>query len=274
MWTVMLIWSRTFDAVMRVLARMGPAWAMTVLSFVTGVVMVTIYRFTSNQARIHTVKNKIKAHFLELRLFRDDLRMTLRATGRILRHNLTYMRCAVVPMLFMMVPVVLLLIQMHAWFAVRPVRVGETTLVTAKLVEWDGTLARNLELQVPEGVVAETAGICVADRGEVVWRVRADAVGSHELVVRNGDERFSKTLTVGDTMARASAVKPRATLVASIFQPGESPLPAGSVLDSIEVEYQPNSVPFLWWRVNWLVLFFILSILFGFIVKRPLGVEI
>ncbi len=75
-------------------------------------------------------------------------------------------------------------------------------------------------------------------------------------------------------MARTVSIKPQATLSAAIFEPGESPLPRGSVLESIEVEYESAEVPFLWWRLNWLVLFFILSIVFGFIVKGPLGVEI
>jgi len=274
MWTLMLTWSRAFDSVMTLLARTGPAWAMLILSFVTGIVMVVIYRFTSNQDGIHAVKNRIKGHFLELRLFKDDLRFTLRAQSRILRQNLTYMRYAVMPMLFMIIPVVLLLIQMHAWFAARPLNVGETTLVTAKLAEWDADLARDLYLVPPEGVTAETDGVCVADRNEVVWRIRADAAGVHELVIRNGGDSFSKTLTVGQTMARVTPRKPRATFSAAIFEPGETPLPSGSVLESIEIEYETVNVPFLWWQVNWLVLFFILSIVFGFIVKGPLGVEI
>ena len=274
MWTVMLTWSRAFDAVMRLLARTGPAWSMLILSFATGIVMIVIYRFTSNQDGIHGVKNKIKGHFLELRLFKDDLRFTLRAQGRILRNNLTYMRFAVTPMLFMIVPVVLVLIQMHAWFASSPLEVGGTTLVTARLAQWDAQVARGLSLEVPEGITVETAGVCVADRNEVVWRVRGEAAGVYEVVVRNGDERFSKTLAVGDTMARTNLVKPQATLLAAILEPGESPLPRGSVLASIEVEYKSADVPCLWWQMNWLVLFFILSIVFGFLVKGPLGVEI
>jgi len=274
MWTVMLTWSRVFDAVMRLLAGTGPAWSMAILSFATGVVMIVIYRFTSNQDGIHEVKNKIKGHFLELRLFKDDLRFTLRAQRRIFRHNLTYMRYAVTPMLFMIVPVVLVLIQIHAWYAARPLHVGETTLVTAKLAQWDAAVARGLSLEAPEGLTVETAGVCVAERKEIVWRVRGDTAGIYEVVIHNGDERFSKTLVVGDMMARTSSVKPQATFGAAIFEPGESPLPPGSVLETIEVAYKSAAVPFLWWRMNWLVLFFILSIVFGFLVKGPLGVEV
>jgi len=274
MWIVMLTWSRVFDAVMGLFARMGPGWAMVVLSFVTGTVMVAIYRVTSNQRGIHEVKNKIKGHFLELRLFKDDLRTTLRAQRRILRHNLSYMRYALTPMVFMIVPVVLLLVQMHAWFAARPLLPGETTLVTAKLAHWDAAVARNLSIEVPEGITVETLGIYAPARTEVVWRIRADAAGIHEIFIGSGERRFSKTVVAGDTMARVDAVKPQATFRAALFEPGERPMPVGSVLESIEVEYQSTNAPFLWWDVNWLVLFFILSICFGFIVKGPLGVEI
>jgi len=270
----MLTWSRVFDTVMGLLAHMGPGWAMVVLSFVTGILMVAIYRVTSNQPGIRRVKNRIKGHFLELRLFKDDLRTTLRAQRSILRHNFTYMRYALTPMAFMIVPVVLLLIQMHAWFAARPLRPGETTLVTATLARWDPSVARSLSLEVPEGIAVETPGVCAAARSEVVWRIRADAAGTHEILIRAGENKFGKTVVAGDTMARVDPVKPQATFWTALFQPGEEPLPAGSTLASIDIEYQPARVPFLWWHINWLVLFFILSICFGFIVKGPLGVEI
>jgi uncharacterized membrane protein (DUF106 family) len=256
---VMGVIETLFDVFMRPLSALGAGWAMMVLSILTGIIMLVIYRYTSNQKGIRRVKNRIKAHFLELRLFKDDLRITLRAQGRILRHNLTYMRYALMPMMVMIVPVLLLLVQMHAWFAFRPLEPGEKTLVTAHLTEWDDNTARSLALETPEGVTAETPGVCVPDRQEVVWRVRADAAGTHKLTISYGDQRFDANLVVGATMARTD---------------GGRALPKGSVPSSIDIDYIPTSVPFFIWKVNWLLLFFILSIAFGFLTKGFFGVEI
>ena len=48
---------------------------------------LAIYKAISNQAAIRDAKDKIIAHLLELRLFRDDLRVLLRAEGRRVRQH-------------------------------------------------------------------------------------------------------------------------------------------------------------------------------------------
>ena len=55
---------------------------------------------------------------------------------------------------------------------------------------------------------------------------------------------------------------------------GETPLPSGSPLDSIEVVYPAQSLSVLGFETDWLVLFFILSIVFAFLLKGFFGVEI
>ena len=58
----------------------------------------------------------------EIRLFNDDLRAMLRAQVEILRHNVTYLRLSLVPMLWMLVPLVLVIaqLQFHYGYAASP----------------------------------------------------------------------------------------------------------------------------------------------------------
>jgi hypothetical protein len=59
------------------------------------------------------VKNLIKAHFLELRIYKNDIYATLSSQKKILRSNLTHMKLAFVPATIMFIPILFILIQIN-----------------------------------------------------------------------------------------------------------------------------------------------------------------
>jgi hypothetical protein len=54
----------------------------------------------------------------------------------------------------------------------------------------------------------------------------------------------------------------------------EPALPANSAVQSIEVKYPAREVSFAGIASNWIVAFFVLSLVAGFIFKSALGIEI
>ena len=54
----------------------------------------------------------------------------------------------------------------------------------------------------------------------------------------------------------------------------EPPLPRSSAIESIEVLYKPLDFRVLGWGIHWVIVFFLLSIVAGFALRRPFGVEI
>src|SRR4030043_1188364 len=100
-------------------------WAgMAFISLLTGLLMLLIYRLTSNQSGICRVKDKIKAHLLELRLFKDNMGVTMKAQGQILQANFRYLGLNLKPLLVMIVPLILILAQLNLWFGSEPLAVG------------------------------------------------------------------------------------------------------------------------------------------------------
>jgi len=61
---------------------MTPWIGMAVISLVTGIFMLLIFRLTSNQKGIRQVKDKIKAHLMEIRLFKDNLGLSPEGPGK------------------------------------------------------------------------------------------------------------------------------------------------------------------------------------------------
>ena len=63
-------------------------------------VMVIVFRYTSDQMAIHVAKDRLKAHLLALRLFQDQIPVVMRSYGRIILATGHYLRLAFKPLLF------------------------------------------------------------------------------------------------------------------------------------------------------------------------------
>lgn len=269
--------SRTITSVFSFLllpfSTLAPIWGLIWLSLLTGVGMLMIYRHISNQEKIKATKNKIKAHFLEIRLFKDDMGLTLVAQKNILINNFKYMLLAMKPMVVMLVPIILVLVQLEARYDKRPLMPGEKTLVSIGL-DIDPTEGEVVTLEVPEGLVLETPPVRIREKKQVDWRLRAEKAGTYQLQFTVGDNSFSKTLVVTDKTKPINEQVARSSFAETIFQPVERPISRASAVKSIKVSYPPAGMTLAGFPVNWLVGFFIFSIVFGFALKGVFKVEI
>src|SRR5919109_2369001 len=113
-----------------------PGWlSATLVAAITGVVLLVVFKYTSNQRAIKRVRDDIKANLLALKLFKDSPAVTLSAQGCVFRGAFLLMIYAIVPMLVMALPVCLMLGQIALWYQARPLTVGEEALVTLRLKE-------------------------------------------------------------------------------------------------------------------------------------------
>src|ERR1700704_6638350 len=122
-----------FDLLLRALQPLGIVASLAVLSLLTAIAVLLVVRTTSNQRALAAVKRQIHADLFEIRLFNDDLRAMARAQADILRHNATYLRLSLVPMLWMLIPLGLLVAQLQCYFGYSGVAVGQPVLITAQL---------------------------------------------------------------------------------------------------------------------------------------------
>jgi len=120
---VNLVFGRIVDTVLLPFRSLSPWFGLAVVSLLTALLMLEVYKLTSNQSAIRRAKDRIKAHLLEMRLYKDSLRVTLRAQAGILKANLAYMGANLKPLLVMIVPLVLILARLSVWYdrAPRPI---------------------------------------------------------------------------------------------------------------------------------------------------------
>jgi len=264
-----------FDLLFSPFRSLHPWFGMIFISFLTGLLMLFIFRRTSNQAGIRKAKDRIKAHLLELRLFKDNMGVTWRAQGGILRANARYVGYSFRPLLVMMIPLVLILVQMNFWFAYKTLDVGKAVIVKVRLNETVNPLQTDAALEAPPCLAVETPPLRLEQEREISWRLRAQSPGRESLVIRVGGQDFAKTVSVsGKPLSRVSPRRIRRSFFDELFYPSEKPLPSSSPVRSIEVTYPVRKLNFLGLRLHWLIAYFFLSIVFGFALKRPFKVEI
>src|SRR5438128_3915210 len=109
-----------------------PATLVVLLSLIIGLLMVVVFRYTSDQKAIRLAKDQLKAHLLAVRLFQDQLPVVLSSYGRILRCTGRYLRLAFKPLLFVILPLTFLIVQLDRYLVWAPMPSGQAFVVKVR----------------------------------------------------------------------------------------------------------------------------------------------
>jgi hypothetical protein len=90
----------------------------------------------------------------------------------------------------------------------------------------------------------------------------------------NGHRIVKKVAVAQKPLTKVSPIKVRRNFIDELFHPGESPLPRSHPLKSLELKYPSNHLSLFGWRIHWIIVYFGLSIIFGFSLKGVFKVEI
>jgi len=251
-----------------------------VWSIPVGVFALWVFGKTSNQDRIAAVKKKIHAGLFEIRLFNDDLRAIMRAQGEIMGHVLHYQGLALIPMIFILPPLVLVMVQLHQFYGYRGFEPGEELLLTVQLdAETYADAARpDYSLELPEGLHAEMEPIWIPSLGQLSWQLGVDDWGDYDLVLNLDGTRIDKQLKSTQRLVRLSPERPPSTFIGQLEWPSEQPFAATSPVQSITISYPEGSVNILGWEFEWdfawMVVFFVLTMVIALVLRKPMGVEL
>lgn len=259
--------TRATDALYGLLDALGRTAGLTLLSAVFGVLMLVAFKYLSNQKAIERVNNDIKANLLALKLFKDELRVTVVAQVRLFWAILRLQRYMLTPVLILLLPMMIVLAQMGLRYQWRPLAVGEHTTVELRLAN-DGATPP-ISLDPGQGAEVE-AGPIIGDH-LAVWRIRATAPGHHMFTINHGLTLAEKELVVGDVGPRVNPIR-STSWTSTLLYPAESALPKGSPIVSIEVKYPPMES---WIHGSdwWVLYFFVVSMAAALILKPVVGVK-
>jgi hypothetical protein len=259
-----------FEAWLWAFGRLPPLVQLCALAVPVTLLALLAYRYTSNQSGIRTVKNRIKAHLLELRLFKDDFGVTLRAQGQILKDSIVYIGHALVPLAVMLIPILLILIQVESRYAFRPLQTEESTLVEVSIDSTTPVSDLDAALLLPTGLTCETPALRLNDEQKILWRVRAQRSGEYEMRIRVAEQEFSKKIVVDAAAALSPAIY-AADDIRTLAYPLEPALQRDSIVSAVEVAYPRSRGVFAGLSsASWIL--FIASLFFGYALRGLFGV--
>ena len=249
-----------------------PSGIVVGISLVVGLVMVLVFGYTSDQKAIHRAKDRLKAHLLALRLFQDQIRVVLRSYVRIVLATGQYLRLAIKPLLFVIVPITFLIVQVDRYMGSKPLSTGQTFLIKARIDNPD--LLNQASLQLPDGLASTAPPVHEPAENKIAWRLIAERPGKYSVNVQVADQLFAKRVVVGSGVQRLSPVRLRGKFWERFFVSAEPALPANKWVEAIDVQYPAREIAFVGMEWNWIWLFFVLSLAAGFLFKSVLGIEI
>ena len=250
---------------------LGPIWALSCLSALTGIAMVWVFGRVSDQQGIRAVRERISGNLIGVRLYRQDLGVVLALQKRIFADTGRYLTKSLMPLAVVLGPMIVLMAQLNLRFAVRPLEVGETTLVKAYVR--DAALLENpVTLTPSRGVTVETPAVRIRADREIVWRVRVLEAGRHEITVSAGDA--STPMVVVAEGGWGSIPQRSSGPLFALLHPGATVISQDLPFEAVDVSYPAVDIAAFGLGFSWLVWFFVISIATGFLFKGVLGVEL
>jgi hypothetical protein len=272
MWSaVNAVLNAVFDALFWPVHALPAEWQVVVLALPAAVVALAIYKVASNQAAIRNAKSKIVAHLLELRLFRDDLRVLLGAEARVFANIGRYVGHSLLPMVLMLPFFLLMLIQIESRFAFRGLAPDEAAIVTARIDSDRPVSQLPVSLDSDDGLAIVTPSLRADSESEIYWKVRPAAAGIHRLSLHVGTEETVRALRA-DSAQGVMNMAYRTSDARTLFYPREAALPAEGRIAAISIDYPRARGEFAGLSsASWL--FFGMVMLYAFALRRLFDVS-
>ena len=173
-------------------------WSLAALSVVCGLGIAWVFGRLTDHLALKTLRRRLQANLLEIRLFSDDPRLVWRAQLALFRDNLRLIALLLRPMLVLLLPMAWLLLQLDSVYGTKSLEIGQPAVVTAQMATALTPQDAASILAAPPGIAVETPPVrSFADR-QISWRVRPiePVRGSLRLTLRG--KIVEKTIEAGD----------------------------------------------------------------------------
>ncbi|UCG53675.1 MAG: hypothetical protein JSW58_09010 [Candidatus Latescibacterota bacterium] len=263
-----------FDVLVLPFGKTHQTLGLVWISLLTGVGMAYAFKITSNQKAIKKAKDRLKARILEMRLYQDDPVLIFKGLGGALRGNLVYLSNILVPFLVIVIPVVIVFMQLDGRYAKSHLTSDVTTILRVELKEGNDPFATDVHLETGDGVTIVGNPVRVAETREVDWRLRVASPGTHEITLTAAGQSYSFPLVAEKGYRMIGHVRQASSFLEPLLHFPLPAIPDESPFYSIHVKYPSARYPIFGWRVHWIVIFLVYSLISAAALKFALKIEI
>jgi len=232
------------------------AWSLVSISVFCGAAIACVFRRVTNGAALRSVRRRLQAHLLEIRLFFDEPRLAWRAQGAIIVDNARLIALLLPALVLVGLPMMWLLPKLDGVYGWAPLAVGEPAVVTAQMASTLGRTDAASSLAPASSILVETPPVRSFVDRQISWRVRPLRAGGSNLRISLPGESFELPVAAG---AEGSAF---------VHRRESSPAPN---VTWIEVDYPRADVRLAGIGLPWLAWFLIISTLSAWLCARSLS---
>ena len=233
-----------FDACLAAPGILGESGEMAAVALVLGVVPAVVFHLLADRPGLRAGLGDLRTSLLEIWLYRHDPVLVLRAEWELARAYGRCLRKILLPLMVSGAVTAPMLVQSWHRFGLEPLPPGENVLLTAELAAGAGDSWPELAWAEGRGEVTAVVREPSADR--VVWRLRPLEPGVHTLRLSGPYGVQAFPLFVGALRGSIAASR-ESSLWRLLIHPRGEPLPAGSGLRRIRVEYPRSGAHRLIW---------------------------
>ncbi|MDD5759460.1 MAG: hypothetical protein PHI06_10295 [Desulfobulbaceae bacterium] len=261
--------------------QLDPVPQLVLLSLVSTLLLLFIFKKVSNQESIKLHKNKIFGNFLEIAIYRDQFRRSLICQGKVMKHNLLYLKAIGTPLMIIMFPMILVCLQLEYRLGYQVLKPGTAFIIEAQVAQPPSAppsdILDTVTISTSESVALESPAMRIPNSGQIFWQARiitADTTNAISLSLPGSPEPVVKNLAVDNQTGRFTPESRKMSSLWDIIVSGEDPIPPESAINSIRITYAPAEYRFFQWTFSPIIYFFILTLLFGLAVKPFMKVNI
>tara|TARA_Y100000310_G_scaffold325133_1_gene388135 strand:+ start:553 stop:1296 length:744 start_codon:yes stop_codon:yes gene_type:complete len=246
-----MVFDKLLDPIFNPLLNFGPLWALVIMSFIISLLIIIIYKYTTNQDLMKQLKDELKEIQKEMKDLRDQPEKAMAVQKRAMQTNMKYMMQSMKATIFTFIPIIILFGWLNAHLAFAPILPMEEFTVTA-----------NFDKEA-EGI----AKIIIPDQVEVIgdfekeitnrktdWTLKGDA-GKYTIGVEYNSRPYMKKLLIDAKNYETPTQK----------YSGE--------LKTIKINNESLKVLNIFgWRLGWLGTYIILSIIFSLALRKIMKV--
>ncbi|MEI6614485.1 MAG: hypothetical protein WCL37_06280 [Chrysiogenales bacterium] len=263
--------TRGCDLLLWPLQKLPPFWGILLLSLLTSLFVLAVYRAVSNPKKVTATKNQIKAHILAIRLYRDFWKVIIVSFFKSLYYTGKYFILNLVPLVLVFPLLFLLFVQMDIRYGMRPFRVDEDIVVKAGFNQDISKLA--IELQDDPHFQTRMNPVFINALREVNWKLRANQNSAGAIAINVNGTTVHKNLLIGENVPALSNKKMTASSWAHFIYPFEKLLAPAPALKYISLQYPARRIDFLGLHAHWIVYYLVLTMIIALALKNKFGVE-
>jgi|ETNmetMinimDraft_16_1059900.scaffolds.fasta_scaffold26911_2 uncharacterized membrane protein (DUF106 family) len=236
------------DPVLNPMLQLPIFTVVLLMSFLITLLITLIYKFTTNQSLMKSLKTELKELQKEMKELRDHPEKMMQVQKQAMQTNMKYMGQSMKSTLYTFLPIILIFGWMNAHLAFIPIGPGEEFTTT---MVFDDNVRGAATIDVPSELTVVGPTNKSVESNKIIWTLKGSA-GEHLIQYRAGQKTYEKDVLISDEPEYATSIKKV----------------KDGIVKQITIDYQKRKFDLKIFKLGWLGTYIILSIAFSMILRK------